>query len=154
MKLIAEYILKIYQDGSIELVPLGDIEDNIEDDDALPDFSKCSSRIAQVLNVVLEIALDNQNTFFEDKVTEALNKTVKKFGLHPSTIVDKCTRQLSLVMDEFKRLVYSSIEEGDDTLEKLLLSKVGAHTRKADEQAIKRVFKYIKNIKGGIYSEK
>lgn len=45
-----------------------------------------------------------------------------------------------------QRLVQKSIQNGDSTLEKHLMSKVGTYTKKADEQAIKQTFSWIKTI--------
>lgn len=147
-KLLRVYLMKVYEDGTVLIEPFDNtgINNTGEDGSNFPDFSNCSSRITQVLNVLIETAKDKTDTPYKTKISKAIFRTAQKYRVNPVTVIDKCSRQLDLSINKFKDLVNSSIESGDSTLEAILISKAGTYTRRADEQAIKQTFYYIKTL--------
>ena len=135
MEVIAEYKLKIFSDGSISMERI-----NAESTGRSVVNYGLSNRISQILNIITEVTNDLSATSIDNKISMAIEKTSKKFGISKTSCIDKCSRQLDINMGKFRNMVESSIKDGSKELEELLISKVGVHTKKADEQAIKETF--------------
>ena len=135
MEVIAEYKLKIFSDGSISMERI-----NAESTGRSVVNYGLSNRISQILNIITEVTNDLSATSIDNKISMAIEKTSKKFGISKTSCIDKCSRQLDINMGKFRKMVEISIKDGSKELEELLISKVGVHTKKADEQAIKETF--------------
>lgn len=128
-KLLGEYNLKIFSDGSISINPLNKIENK-----------SASSRITQVLNVI-EATVENKDKITIDtKINLAVELTSKAFEISKSSCIDKCSRQLGISMPTFKKMVEDYIIDSDNLIKETLLKNTGRNTEEEDIEAINNLF--------------
>ncbi|KRQ87424.1 hypothetical protein ABG79_00762 [Caloramator mitchellensis] len=134
----AKYELIIYNGGErIELNKINTFEDKV-------DYSKCSSRISQILLCVLEMKKQlesNQSSSDMDIYTNAINKVAQNLKVNNTTIIDKLTRQLGLSAEQARKIIFDYLRNGSSDFRNLLLKKVSKNTKDYDISAIETTLK-------------
>lgn len=137
-KITAKYELIIYNGGErIEFKKLNTSEDIV-------DYSKCSSRISQILASVLEMKKqleNNPNTSDLEIYTNAIGEIAKNLKVNNTTIIDKFTRQLDLSAEQARTIIFDYLRNGSPDFRNLLLQKVGKNTKVHDISAIETTLK-------------
>lgn len=169
--IIRRYELLVYSDGSVETFEL---EDNIAD--TAPSFAtntilnqnstmdefglelvKCSSRIGQILTVLVLTYRAQSNIGFNNKqlnkdITDAFKKTAAIYGVSLQSVQDKVSRQLDMQMGSFRNYVYDFIIYHDNHLFDILLDKISVTNAENDKIAIKK-FQDNPNLKVKMVNE-
>ncbi|SCY25988.1 hypothetical protein [Alkaliphilus peptidifermentans] len=134
----AKYELIIYDGG--ERIEFKRIDNSQE----VIDYSKCSSRISQILEIVTEMRkqLSNRTNVSDIEIyTSAINEVARNLKVTNTTISDKVTRQLDLTADQARSLIFDYLRNGSPDLKNLLLKKVGKNTKISDISVIEKILK-------------
>ncbi|WWR15746.1 hypothetical protein V1224_14925 [Lachnospiraceae bacterium JLR.KK008] len=150
--IIKQYIMNVYDDGNIELVPY---KSSKEENKNVIELSAISSRIAQVLTVIhltIRFQEGESPVYIGENITRAVKTVASKFEVTFPAVQDKCTRQLSdekgqLSASRFKYYVSEYIKKGDNGLEHILLKNVSDKLSLQDRKAIEKFFANPSGIK-------
>lgn len=155
-KLMIRYITEVWSDGTIETKVLSTseafdmVQDKLTEESRYINLDSMSSRIAQVLTVIMYTYRYNGEmglVYIEKSMNRALADASTAFGVTASSVTDKCTRQLKdkneniLKMSAFKDLVKKYLINGDDKKLKTLLIDNAADKKGNDKKAIEQFFK-------------
>lgn len=133
MRIIAKYELTVYEDGSTELLPI-----NLYEEDNI-NLSKCSSRIGQILSIILCVKNDERDIGLQDKITDAIKTVAVQYKVAVATCNDKVSRQLGISTDRFRQYVSACLDGEVIEFKELLKQRVGIHTKSSDINAIETV---------------
>lgn len=128
-KLLGEYYLRVFSDGEISIEPINKIEEKLP-----------SSRIRQVLNVIECTVMNTKDLTIETKINEAVNSTSQAFNIAKSSCIDKCSRQLGISMQVFKKKLEDYIIDGDNSIKEILLNNTSRNSEEEDINAINNLF--------------
>ena len=142
--IISKYTVTVFDDGQITVDKVW-MSDSKKDNRQL-DLDKCGSRITQILSVI-NYAYHNTGTI-EQRIQKAMSDTAGKYGISVSSCFDKCTRQISLSIAEFRNEVNKLFEANkNDAFKDILLNKLGLSTYDHDKRAVEELFSIIENSK-------
>lgn len=99
-KLIAKYIMEIYDDGSVRQIRI-DQEEKKQRDDVI-DLNETSERTAQILDTIKNLVELFDSHSFEDEgdfeirpaLQKAIELTAERYNRKVQSVVDKLTRQI------------------------------------------------------------
>lgn len=151
-RILKQYIMNVYDDGNIELVPY---KNDKKENKNVIELSEISSRIAQVLAVIhltIRFQEGESPVYIGENITRAVKTVASKFEVTFPAVQDKCTRQLSdeegqLSASRFKYYVSEYIKKEDNGLEQILLQNVSDKSSLQDKKAIEKFFANPKGIK-------
>lgn len=156
-KILKQYIMTIFDDGEIEYTPFNKKSESKAEKEINGksiELRKVSSRIAQILTTLyytIQYQKGKDDIYISENVTIAMKKTAYIFHVSQTSVLDKCTRQLSynnekLSSYSFKRYISEYITQKDETLKTILLDNVSKQSMQIDAMAINNFFENPETI--------
>lgn len=132
---VNEYILSVYDDGTIDVKPyIKDVEITEVDSDVIDEEIKicdnCSDRVKQSL-AVIEKTLISLGNLESDEVyvntvnfytIQAIKEVSSEYNVKENTIRDKVTRQIKFSQDQFVKSIYKYYKSKSVELKQQLLN--------------------------------
>jgi len=136
--IIARYEIDVYSNGEIKFKRMDHLEKK------QIDYSKCSSRISQILMTVQEMEKRLSSGEYVSEIeiyTSAINEVAHKLGVNSTTIADKLTRQIGLTAEKARFMIFDYFRNRSTEFREVLKGKVGNNTRTQDINAIEAILK-------------
>ena len=159
-KLIARYMIEVYDDGSIKTVR-HEIEKEQSENINIVNLRDVTGRTGQIL-LTVKFVIDAYKKYAENndggfvlkrQLKEAMDKTALMYGVRIQSVVDKMTRQLGWTMEQFRYTVAEYLElidldktiyykEETDKLElkKALMASITSRAGKSEGDIIEKFF--------------
>jgi mannitol-specific phosphotransferase system IIBC component len=148
-KLVAEFVFKVYDDGSYEVRKL--LKTDKTD---LPErVREASSRTTQAIMVILKMhhmkkqmekSGNPGNIDYTKIYNKALQDTARDLNLQVPTVRDKLERKMKKSADDVVKLLENFFENNDMTIKEELKKSIrGTYKEDQDILAIEELFRYI-----------
>lgn len=141
-KIVREYRVVIYDDGSADIVPVTE---------RLTILANCSASIRQIVGVI-EYVLEERKKERKNihyHVTAGVNKVAAEEEISNSAVHTKILRKLNLSMADFKEMLNKCIENRapeDDEFVEILRKACEKRSKKGDRDAVESLIKKIREL--------
>lgn len=159
--LIGIYIVKVYDDGSIETERQPLEITPLPKDGNFINTAEISNKMGQILVTLKYLVADFEKTVFEDDDTffigaslrRAMERTCGDYKVGITSVTDKFSRALSMPLDETREYLREYLKEQAERkntedepyqIEKILLDSISDRTGKKDIFAVRKFFRDTK----------
>lgn len=143
MKILKEFRMRVYEDGTIEtreVKPTNDFDEILSD---------CSDKTNQSILTILQIKVLKEKATktpvnYATLYNEAINIVAENLGLERATVHDKLERRMGKSAKEMKILVEDYFTKGNDDLKQVMLNSTkNTNNEVEDQRAIEELFKRL-----------